>query len=299
MMSSMLLHLCMTALLASFQAGGDGPERAVNALLEADRTFSKMAAGKPAVDALAAMFADDIMLPVPGNVFAEGKAAAIAAFKTNPDNLTSRIEWAPIRGGLSADGLHGFTFGFMTQTKSDGSQVPWKYLAYWVKGPDGWRVAAYRRRPRPAGTVSTEMMAPALPRFMKPRSTDDALTRQHEASLAAAEKAFSDDAQKVGLGAAFARYGREDAVNMGGPKAVGFVVGAEAIGRAVGEGSPADRSEVEWSADRALVASSGDLGITFGMIRFHTPQQGQPAAVPFFTIWRRDDPSAPWRYIAE
>ena len=103
----------------------------------------------------------------------------------------------------------------------------------------------------------------------------------------------------VGIGAAFVRNGRADAVNMGGPKAVGFVVGAEAIGRAVGEGSPTDRSEVEWSADRVLVASTGDLGITFGMIRFHKPQEGQPAAVPFFTIWRRDDPSQPWRYIAE
>ena len=115
----------------------------------------------------------------------------------------------------------------------------------------------------------------------------------------AAEKAFSDEAQKVGLGAAFAKNGRADAVNMGGPKAVSFVVGAEAIGRAVGEGSPTDRSEVEWRADRVLVASSGDLGITFGMIRFHEPKKGQPAAVPFFTIWRRDDTSLPWRYIAE
>jgi hypothetical protein len=118
-------------------------------------------------------------------------------------------------------------------------------------------------------------------------------------SLVAAEKAFSDEAQRIGLGAAFATFGRPDAVNMGGPKDIGFVLGAEAIGRSVGQGAPTDRSEVEWSADRVLIASSGDLGITFGLIRFHQPRDGQPPAVPFFTIWRRDDPSSRWRYIAE
>ena len=314
----MLLHLCVTALLASLQAGAlDRPvasgfspndaasgfsrkqETDVNGLLETDRTFSRMARGKPAVDAISAMFADDVTVPAPGNVFAQGQAKAIEALKANPDNLTARVEWAPIRGGISADGTHGFTFGFMTQTKADGTKVLLKYLAYWVKGPAGWRVAAYRRRPRPDGPVSTAMMAPSMPRRMQPPTKEAAVIQEHASSLAAAEKAFSDEAQKIGIGAAFARNGRDDAVNMGGPKAVGFVVGAEAIGRAVGEGSPTDRSEVEWSADRVLVASTGDLGITFGMIRFHKPQEGQPAAVPFFTIWRRDDPSQPWRYIAE
>jgi hypothetical protein len=114
----------------------------------------------------------------------------------------------------------------------------------------------------------------------------------------AAEKAFSDEAQKIGIGAAFAKHGSADAMNMGGPKEPGFVIGAEAIGRAVGAGNPPDGSSVEWSADRVLVASSGDFGVTFGMIRFHKPEPGRPAAVPFFTIWRRDG-AGPWRYIAE
>jgi ketosteroid isomerase-like protein len=301
MMESMLLHLCLSALLA-FPVGSGfsrAQETEVDGLLDADRTFSRMASGKSAVDAISAMFADDVMLPVPGNAFAEGKARAIEAFKANPDNLTARVEWTPIRAGISADGMHGFTFGFMTQTKADGTRVPLKYLAYWVKASNGWRVAAYRRRPRPEGPVSTQMMAPSVPRRMQPPAADPAILQEHAASLTAAEKAFSDEAQKIGLGAAFAKHGREDAVNMGGPDAAGFVIGAEAIGRAVGEGSPTDRSEVEWSADRVRVASSGDLGITFGMIRFHEPKKGQPAAVPFFTIWRRDDTSLPWRYIAE
>jgi ketosteroid isomerase-like protein len=267
-------------------------------LIAADRAFAAAAGDRPAVDALAAMFADDVTVPAPGNVFVQGKAQAIEALKANPENLTARLRWTPIRAGVSADGLHGFTFGYMTATRTDRSTVELKYLAYWVKGSDGWRVAAYRRRPRPAGEVSTEVMPPSLPPAMVPPTTDAAVLRQHADSLQAAEQAFSDEAQRIGIGPAFATYGRADAVNMGGPNSPGFIVGSEAIARDVAGDGPPDTSPVEWNADRVLVASSGDLGITFGMIRIKEPQPGQPKAVPFYTIWRRE-PGQPWRYIAE
>jgi hypothetical protein len=296
----MLLQTGLAALLALVQAGTpQTPEAAVEQLLEADRSFSRAGAGRPAIESIPAMFADDIIVPAPGNVLVNGKVKAVEALKANPDNLTARVEWAPIRGGISADGIHGFTFGYMTMTKADGSREPLKYLSYWVKGPNGWRVAAYRRRPRPEGAVSTELMKPSLSDRLVPGSSDAARIKALGESLAAAEKAFSDEAQKIGVGAAFAKHGRADAVNMGGPNEPGFVLGAEAIGRAVGEGTPTDRSEVAWSADRVMVASSGDLGVTFGMIRILQPKPGGPAAVPFFTIWRRDSPTRPWRYIAE
>ena len=103
----------------------------------------------------------------------------------------------------------------------------------------------------------------------------------------------------LGIGPAFVKYGRPDAVHMGGPGSPGFVVGSEAIGRDVGGDTPPNTSPVEWNADRVLVASSGDLGITFGMIRIKEPQPGGASAIPFYTIWRRDGPGLPWRYIAE
>ena len=143
------------------------------------------------------------------------------------------------------------------------------------------------------------MMPPALPARMVPVASDPQDAERFARSLRDAEKSFSDEAQKIGIGAAFAKYGRADAVNMGGPNDPGFVIGAEAIGRSVGTGSPTDSSEVEWSADRVLVSSSADLGITFGSIRIKKPEPGGPKAVPFFTVWRRDNSSAPWRYIAE
>jgi hypothetical protein len=233
--------------------------------------------------------------PVVG--FARGIAAATEALRNNPDNLTGRLEWAPVRGGVSGDGLHGFTFGYMTLHKADGTTVPLKYLAYWIKRAGRWQVAAYKRRARPAGDVSAVVLPPALPAQIVPAATDSS---QHLRSLIAAEQAFSDDAQRVGLGAAFTKYGSPDAMNMGGPADAAFVIGNDAIGRNIGAGGPTDSSPVSWSADSAIVASSGDLGITFGTIR--TNAKGETAAqapIPFFTIWRRDGPTSPWRYIAE
>jgi hypothetical protein len=143
-------------------------------------------------------------------------------------------------------------------------------------------------------------MPPALPPRGVAPSTDGAVLARHRASLVAAEQAFSDEAQRIGLGPAFARHGSADAVNMGGPQSAGFVVGAEAIGSAV-SGGETGPSSVSWSADEALVASSGDLGVTIGWIRINAPREDGTTAppIPFFTVWRRATPADPWRYVAE
>jgi hypothetical protein len=242
------------------------------------------------------MFAEDVIMPVPGNRFVEGRAGAVEALRANADNLAGRVEWTPIRGGVSADGQHGFTFGYMTLRRPDGTTLPLKYLSYWIRQPDGWRVAAYKRRPRAAGDVSLAPMPPSLPERIVPALKQPPATLVTE--LKETENTFSATAQRIGIGPAFAQFGSADAVNMGGRDDASFVVGAEAIGRSVGAGGAAASSPVSWGADRALVASSGDLGVTFGMIRSNDPAAAG-SAIPFFTVWRRASPSTPWKYIAE
>lgn len=245
------------------------------------------------------MFDDSIILPVQFR-FADGKEAAVAALRENPQNAASRLEWSPVRGGVSADGQHGFTFGFMTQRVGDSTHTV-KYLAYWVKRDEGWRVLTYRRRRAAQGPRRTAMMEPSLPAAWTAPSRDAGVVAAHRASLAAAEQRFSDSAQVVGLQAAFESFGLPDAINLGGPGASDFVVGSAAIGRAVGAGSAGQPSPVSWRADYGVVvASSSDLGVTFGHIRPNATDARRPAAgSPFFTIWRRASPSAPWRYVAE
>lgn len=276
------------------------PQAAVDELLATDRAFAAAADKADVAGALGPMFADDVVMPVPPGRFAMGATAAIQALRSNPAHAGARIEWAPIRGGVSADGQHGFTFGYMTLHRPDSTPMPLKYMAYWVKRPEGWRVAAYKRARRGAGDAPTGMMEPALPPRLVEPTTDSATIARFRASLDSAERAFSDSAQQIGLGAAFTHYGSPDAVNVGGPDDSTFIVGAEAIGRAVGTGMPTNSSPVSWAPDRVIVSSSGDLGVTIGYIRPNgSSALRQAAGIPFFTIWRRATPDDPWRYVAE
>src|SRR5262249_110584 len=209
------------------------PQAAVDALLSADRTFAAASAKTDRVSGLTAMFADDVVIPMPPGQFVDGRSAVAAALRTNADNLTSRTDWTPVRGGVSADGRHGFTFGYMTIHRQDGSDLPLKYLSYWVKRPEGWRVVAFKRPPASAAPASREPPARALPARIVASTNDARRLADAKESLDRAERAFSDAAQRIGIGNAFAEFGSADAINLGRPDDQGFVTGSENIGRLV------------------------------------------------------------------
>ena len=129
------------------------PQDVVNELLAADRAASEASARTTVVPGLTAIFTEDVVMPAPDVGFAKGLAAVTEALGANTDNATAMVDWTPIRGGVSADGLHGFTFGFMTLHLKDGSTTPLKYLSYWVKRDGHWQGAAYKRRRRAAGRL--------------------------------------------------------------------------------------------------------------------------------------------------
>lgn len=274
------------------------PQQVVDELLAADRGFSAAGGAGDLVTGMTAMFATDVIMPRPGGSFAEGADAVTEALRANPVLGRATGEWAPVRGGVSADGLHGFTYGFMTIRGTDSVAATAKYLSYWIRGEGGWRVAAYKLRPGPA-PGNAAMMAPALPAAMVPPADSSAAARFAE-SLARAERDFSRDAQEIGLGPAFARYGSADAMNIGGPADTGFVIGNEAIAASVSAGGPATGSAVSWGPDRVIAASSGDLGVSIGVIVANAPAaDGSQPRYAFFTVWRRADTTGPWRYVAE
>lgn len=302
-LAAVLATLALPALLgrgAAQEAAREAPDHVAASLLAADRDASSRAATLPLVDGLMAMFADDVIVPGPPARLYRGRDEVRAYLAASPD-ADARATWTPIRAGVAADGRHGFTFGFMTVTRSDGTIVPLKYMAYWTREQGPWRVAGYKRARRPEGEAPLATMPALLPaRAVAP--TGDAATRDRDrASLVAAERAFSDRAQRIGLGPAFREFGAPTAVNMGGAASVPYVVGNDAIATLIGSGSPQPTSPVEWSTDVALVASSGDLGISFGFIRPNgkAPDGTAGPGSPFFTIWHRASPDAPWRYIAE
>jgi hypothetical protein len=256
-------------------------------LLAADRGFAEAAKGRDVVTALSAMFDADAVLVAGGAAtLIRGQATIRERLASRPENLVSQVDWLPVGGGISADGTQGYTYGALTVRPKDGAPVNQKYLAYWIKRPKGWRVFAYKRAPRrEAGALAT---APLVQGSGK--RDDDAA-----ATLAASEKAFSDEAQRIGLRAAFQKWGRPDSVNIGAADAI--AVGAEAIGNGVA--GPEPGSPVTWAADHVLVAPSGDMGLSYGLLHLKSPPEGQPATIPFLTVWARPKPGDPWRYVAE
>jgi hypothetical protein len=297
-MTRLLAALAALILLLAAPAAHARSARAnAESLLAADRAFAAAAAraATPA-DALAAMFDAEVVVPG-GPDLAVGRDAVLARGRAAPARQTGTVGWRPIRGGVSADGTQGFTWGYLDVTAGNPAMRARKYLAYWVRRPAGWRVAAYRQIPLQPGGAPTAAQPPLLPAFTARPNADPAVAARHQASLAAAEQAFSDRAQAIGLAAAFREYGRPDAVNLGSGHTA-FVTGAEAISAGMENGGPP--SPVRWSTTRALAASSGDLGVSMGIIRRNTPAtDGRPDAFSFFTVWYRERPDGPWRYIAE
>lgn len=273
------------------------PATGLSELLASDRAFSTDAAS--AVDPLAGlipMLDAEIVMPVPGKGYAIGREAVIAAFREDPPYKEGKVSWAPVRGGISADGTQGFTYGFLSLTGGDPARRERKYLAYWIKRPEGWRIVTYRQQVRETGEVSREMLPASLPAFSAEPVADPAVIAGQQQSIAAAEKSFSDRAQIVGLKQAFHEFGRPDAMNM--YSGADFAYGLDAVVAGFKEEGP---SKIHWSTERSFAASSGDLGVSIGYLYPNQPAADGSARppFPFFTIWRRDGPDKPWRYIAE
>ncbi|MBK7594072.1 MAG: nuclear transport factor 2 family protein [Gemmatimonadetes bacterium] len=293
--------LLLFILPASLPAQQPAPEALVKALVSADRSFSETAKVRGCGTVLAEMFAPDVTIPAGPRGVLQGRDSVLALYAASPGFATAKCSWIPMRGGLSADGTQGFTYGAMTQANADGTSLPFRYLAYWVKGTRGWQVAVYKRLRAPVPVMPTTMrMAAIPPAYIAPR-TDAAAQRANEESLAEAERTFSREAQTMGLGPAFIKHGSADAMNLGSQADSAFTFGAEAIGTKLGDGDTSKTSPVSWGPDRVIAASSGDLGVTIGMIYPNAPAADGSRAkgFPFFTVWRRAGPGQPWRYVAE
>jgi hypothetical protein len=284
-----LAALVVAASPVAHTGGAQGP---LAELLAADREHAKRAQKINVVDALGAMFDRDVVLSAVG-AFHFGRDAALTQLRGAPENVTGRLEWAPVRGGISGDGQHGFTYGFMTLVRADSARIPLKYVAYWVKGPEGWKVAVYRRVRRAEGPVSTAMREPSLPARSVGVTRDVAVIARYAREVGDAERNFSALAGKIGLGPAFRQNAAPDAMNVGGGQGADFLYGPEAIGAGVGAGQDGP-STLTWGPDTVLVASSGDLGVTIGYI---VAPGNPPRRIPFFTVWKKV--GGVWKFVAE
>jgi hypothetical protein len=130
MIRAFVLALLFLAAPASAKAN---PNAALDSLLAADRAFSADAAKAPdPVAGLAPMFDGEAVTPAPGKGILVGRDAVLAYLRESPSLKEGKISWAPVRGGISADGTQGFTYGFLSVTAGDPARRERKSLAYWI-----------------------------------------------------------------------------------------------------------------------------------------------------------------------
>lgn len=277
------MSLAVTLALLASVALGEGPAVADLCPVSGAPPLAELPDTSPARPLLLRLLTPDAITPAQGR-FETGADAVAAALA--PEGV--RWRWSVARAGLSADGSHGFTAGYLDETGADGETVPFKFLAYWVKGAQGWQIAAFRKLPAKPGARTAP--APCL----RSQEAVPGDPQAHAASLAAAEKGFSDEAQVIGLGPAFAQHGSPASLNLG--QGAGLTLGADAIGAEIASGNP---PPLAWGSDDVWVAPSGDLGLSWGFIRVVGDEESAQRRFPFFTVWHRAGPGAPWRYIAE
>jgi ketosteroid isomerase-like protein len=174
--------------------------------------------------------------------------------------------------------------------------VPAKYVAYWIRGADGWKVAAYKRTGAPAFVPSPAPRPASVPTGRVPAAADSVVAR-YEAELRTAERSFSDTAQS-GFADAFRRFAADDAAHSGGPSDTSFRFGPDQIAAGLAAGGEPVPGQLTWESSIVRVAASGDLGVSMGFIAFRV-DSATTARTPFLTIWRRPGDRSPWRYVIE
>ena len=111
------------------------------------------------------------------------------------------------------------------------------------------------------------------------------------------EQEFAEMAQKEGISKAFLTFAAEDVVVM---KNNSLIIGKESLRESFeNEKSESENVSLTWKPDFVDVASSGDLGYTYGKyISTTTDSLGNTKVVEgvFQTVWKRQ-PDGKWKFV--
>jgi ketosteroid isomerase-like protein len=282
-----------TAPAAAAVDSGDLAERRAE-LVAAESTLSTVAARDGLAAGLKAAIADDALLLVDGEPVIAGRAAIHAHLARAGGER--RVAWSTLRADVSSDGTHGYTFGRLAEraTPAD-TAVHGRYLAYWTRGGDGWRLLVFLPRTGASAqdTVPAGFGTPPGGRLGAVRTPAPA-----ESVLLDADAAFAARSVEAGVATAFAEYAAETAVI---PTGRGGILWGPAAIRAYYTENVPPSDGLTWIPRIARVAPGGDFGFTIGDGTYrHVPAGGAPqhSYTKYLSVWRRQ-PDGSWRYLAD
>jgi ketosteroid isomerase-like protein len=259
-------------------------------LLDTDRSRSDSLQRLRGVAGMRAFIAPDAVYLLPGAPLVYGGDNAVALIRSAPPKLGTVASLQPAGGGLSRDGLAGYTFGFGVRSGGEASAGSVeRYLAFWSRARGGrWRIIAYAE----VTSISAPWGGGAGTTGRLPRVPAARAEAFHD--LMSADSSFADRAAVFGIASAAKAALSEDAILLAASE---LVVGP----RAAREYFEARRDlSVSWSPRDGYVAASTDLGFTVGDALSTSRGPTGAAAQQFskyLTVWRRDADGR-WRIVA-
>jgi ketosteroid isomerase-like protein len=120
---------------------------------------------------------------------------------------------------------------------------------------------------------------------------------QERAALMRTDQEFSDEAQKVGVGEAFARFADENATML--PAGQNAVHGREGVRRSFADYPKG--ATLAWKPNRAVVARSADLGYTLGTYEARGPDASGQVVTrygKYCSIWKKQTDGT-WKWVVD
>jgi len=266
-----------------------GPAR--DSLFQLDQTRGDSIAARGGIDGALALLHDDVIYLRAGVPAIYGRDAVRLLFAATP--ATRGQTWQALGGDVSRDLRSGYTYGIAAHSADAASVRLDRYVAYWTRERgEPWRIVAYSEVNAPLGaevSFSASQLAP--PAAAPPRALAGAV-----ADVRAADSLFSDLADRLGTGFAFANTVAPEGVLFApthlviGPKAVDEFFRAQPPG-----------SSLTWRPVYASVAGSRDLGFTIGE-SIRTLRGPSGAAVQRFgkylTVWQKQSDGS-WKFVVD
>jgi ketosteroid isomerase-like protein len=259
----------------------------LDSLVAAERAFSKTSKEQGTKAAFLANLADDSILFRPGPVLARPWTEERPA---SPGLLT----WFPVKADIARSGDLGYTTGpweARPKGKDDPNVLHGHYVTVWKKREDGaWKLVTDvgNIHPKPTAAAPEALrLDPAEVRSPGGAESPEAA----EASLLAADRSFSKEAQAKGVPTAYEDILADDSrvVRNGA-----FPV----IGKDVIRGFLTDRKvAMSWEPAKAGTSRAGDFGYTYGSYD-ETPAAGQPEKGHYLRIWKKQGGDA-WKLVLD
>lgn len=264
------------------------PDGDVQALVDAERGFARMAQTTSINEAFLEHMADDAILfrptPVNGKEF----------FKAKTPNPGPWLLWYPSYAELSGSGDLGWTTGpWEFHPAKDKPAVAWGHFAtVWQKQPSGkWRVLLDEGHS--CATPPQDSLAWArLPGTLKDNEPITLVEfQQATKTLMDTDQGYSNALATKGVEGALAAYADDDVRLLREDKP--WFQGAAAAGKALEH--EWDAGAKAWDVKPGGISKSGDLAFTYGIVTLGEKAKDSPDGRKVFRIWRRKPGGSDWK----